>query len=91
MEVTRRLTPERSCSYCRAMIGQPDARPDDFPATDVSIRAIGERLGRSRSERELTAIASRGDLIRGNLCPRESKAARRRISLVQGRSASPTS
>ncbi len=75
MEVTRRLSRTKLFLLAGAMIGcWPDGRPVDFPPTEVTMRAIGQRLGRSRSERDLTAIASRGDLILRNLAPQERAA-----------------
>jgi hypothetical protein len=75
MEVTRGLSRTKLFLLAGAMIGcWADDRLQDFPSTDVTMRAIGERLGRSRSERELTAIASRGDAVLRNLRPRERAA-----------------
>ena len=45
-----------------------------LPATDVTMRAIGQRLGRSCSERELTAIATRGPDLLGRLRPARARA-----------------
>jgi acid phosphatase type 7 len=46
----------------------------ESPPADVAIRAIGQRLGRSHSERELTAIATRGDALLRTLLPGERAA-----------------
>jgi hypothetical protein len=48
-----------------------DDRRDVLPTTHQTLQAIGRRLSRSWSERDLSAIASRGDLILGLLQPHE--------------------
>ncbi len=47
---------------------------------------IGQRLGRSCSERQLNAIATRGDALLAHLLPRRACRARARISSLHGRS-----
>ena len=75
MEVTRGFIRTRLILLAAAMIGwRVDAQTDAFPTADVTLRAIGLRLGGSRSERELTAIASRGNAILRNLRPGERAA-----------------
>ena len=75
MEVTSRLSRTKLVLLAAAMIGwRAGSQTNDFPPTGVTIRAIGERLGRSRSERELTEIAARGDSVLCNLLPRERAA-----------------
>ena len=44
---------------------------DRLPPTDLAMHAIGQRLGRSCSERELTALATRGSDLLARLHPRE--------------------
>jgi len=51
-----------------------DPARDEFSTTHETLRAIGRRLSRSRSERDLSAIASRGDLLLGLLHSRERAA-----------------
>ena len=51
-----------------------DRSPEDLPSTRETLRSIGRRLSRSWSERELTAIASRGDLVLERLRPSERAA-----------------
>jgi acid phosphatase type 7 len=50
------------------------APPGQLPATGVTMRAIGQRLARSCSERELTAIATRGPDLFSRLQPGERAA-----------------
>ena len=62
MEVTGKARRIRLLLIAAAFLARrADAPLDNLPTTDVTIRAIGQRLGRSCSERELTAIATRGD------------------------------
>jgi len=51
-----------------------DPSRHEFPTTHETLQAIGQRLSRSWSEHDLSAIASRGDLILGLLQPRERTA-----------------
>ena len=48
--------------------------PEEIPSTRDTLRSIGRRLSRSWSERALTAIASRGDLLLDQLRPSERAA-----------------
>ena len=59
----------------RALIGcWTDPSRDEFPTTHETLQAIGRRLSRSWSERDLSAIATRGELLLGLLHPRERAA-----------------
>jgi len=51
-----------------------DPSPDGLPSTRETLRSIGRRLSRSWSEHDLTAIASRGDLVLDRLRPGERSA-----------------
>ena len=64
MDVTRTSRPIRLLLILGAfLLRRADAPLSDYPSTETSMRQIGQRLGRTHSERELNAIASRGDAI----------------------------
>jgi hypothetical protein len=56
------------------LLGRADGPLAQLPTTDVTMRAIGQRLGRSCSERELTALATHGPHLLSRLDPRERSA-----------------
>jgi acid phosphatase type 7 len=75
MEDTSRRKTTRLLLLAGAWFGfWTDSPRDRVPATRETLRAIGLRLSRSNSERELTAIASSGDLLLSALDPRERSA-----------------
>src|SRR5262245_48607825 len=58
-----------------ATIGyRTDSSRDGFPTTHETLRRVGRRLSETCSERELTAIASRGSEILARLEPSERAA-----------------
>jgi hypothetical protein len=57
-----------------ASIGCWSAAPEELPAPRATLGAIGRRLSRSLSERELTAIATRGATLLERLRPGERRA-----------------
>jgi len=56
------------------LLWRADAPGCDFPATEITLRSIGQRLGRSCSDRDLNAIATRGVAILQHLLPHERAA-----------------
>jgi acid phosphatase type 7 len=79
MEVTRGSGRIRLLLFAGALlVWRADASLSEFPSTDVTMRVIGQRLGRSCSERELNAIASDGDALLDQLHHAE------RLALARG-------
>jgi predicted MPP superfamily phosphohydrolase len=75
MDVTSRSGRIRLILIAAAFLAcRPPAPPGDLPPTAVTIRSIGQRLGRSCSERELTALATCGADLLGRLQPGERAA-----------------
>ncbi len=75
MDVTGARGGVRSILFVGALLlWRADAPRCDFPATEITLRAIGQRLGRSCSDRQLNAIATRGTAILEHLLPRERTA-----------------
>jgi acid phosphatase type 7 len=75
MEDTSRRNRTRWLLIVGALIGYwTDPPLDRVPTTRETLQAIGLRLSRFKSERELTAIAARGDLLLAALDPRERSA-----------------
>ena len=75
MEVTGKARRIRLLLLATALLARRDEAPlDNLPTTNVTLRAIGQRLARSCSERELTAIATRGDALLQKLLPSERAA-----------------
>jgi len=75
MEATRQRGRIRLLLIVAGFIGcWTDPSRDEFPTTHETLQAIGRRLSRSWSESDLSAIASRGELILGLLRPGERAA-----------------
>jgi len=75
MDATRQCGRIRLLLIVAGSIGcWTDPARDEFPTTHETLQAIGVRLSRSWSEHDLSAVASRGDLILGLLHPRERAA-----------------
>ncbi|HKI19021.1 MAG TPA: phosphohydrolase, partial [Isosphaeraceae bacterium] len=75
MEDTSRRNRTRLLLIVGAWIGLwTDPPLDQIPTTRKTLQAIGLRLSRSKSELELTAIATRGDKLLAVLDPRERAA-----------------
>ncbi len=75
MEDTSRRNRTRLLLMVGAFIGLwTDPPLDQVPTTRETLQAIGLRLSRLKSERELTAIATRGDQLLAVLDPRERAA-----------------
>ena len=78
-----------ACRSCRrpATIGcWIDSSPDDLPSTRETLRAVGRRLSGICSERDLTAIATRGSELLARLERSERAALGAGLSPVPGRS-----
>ncbi len=56
------------------LVSRADGPTGQLPPADATMRAIGRRLSRSHSERELTALASRGSELLSHLLPGERSA-----------------
>ena len=69
MEVTGACGTGRPGSDCQHLFGllELDCDVATLPATHETLQAIGRRLSRSYSERELSVIASRAELLLGQL------------------------
>jgi 3',5'-cyclic AMP phosphodiesterase CpdA len=64
MDVTRTSGRIRLLLIAGALLlGRADALLSDLPSTDLTMRAIGQRLARTCSERELNAVAARGEAL----------------------------
>jgi 3',5'-cyclic AMP phosphodiesterase CpdA len=75
MDVTRLHNRLRLFLMAGAFIGcWTERSPDHLPSTRDTLRSIGRRMSRSCSERDLTAIASRSDLVLERLRPNERAA-----------------
>jgi acid phosphatase type 7 len=75
MEVTRGSSRVRLLLCAGALfLWRADAPLCEVPSTEKTLRAIGQRLGRSCSERELNAIAGRGDALLPRLLAAERAA-----------------
>ena len=75
MEVTRESGRIRLLLFAGALlVSRADASPDTFSSTEITLRAIGQRLGRTCSERELSGIASRADALLARLLAAERTA-----------------
>jgi acid phosphatase type 7 len=75
MDVTRQHRRLRLFLIAGACIGcWTEPSLDELPPTRETLRSIGRRLSRCCSERDLTAIATRGDLVLDRLRPSERTA-----------------